>query len=126
MSVVRMAVGVLPAILLAWALYAYNLFTLGPVLILFFDQPDGMGWWVALGGGQLILRHGAGAEALAWSVLFGADAVLRRVYPVSVLPGVAAAAGTGAAVCARIRGPARAAAARRIAWGHMAWASVSI
>ena len=35
MSVVRMLIGVLPAVLLAWALYAFNLFALGPVLILF-------------------------------------------------------------------------------------------
>lgn len=35
MSVIRMLVGVLPAILLAWAFYAFNLFALGPVLVLF-------------------------------------------------------------------------------------------
>ena len=34
-SMMRMLAGVLPAILLAWALYAFNLFSLGPVLVLF-------------------------------------------------------------------------------------------
>jgi ABC-2 type transport system permease protein len=76
-----------PAILLAWALYAFNLFTLGPVLVLFFANLMLMGWWVALGVVSLILRHGAGAETLAWSVLFGLTPFSAVFYPVSVLPG---------------------------------------
>jgi ABC-2 type transport system permease protein len=35
---------------------------------------------------SLILRHGAGAEALAWSVLFGLTPFSAVFYPVSVLP----------------------------------------
>ena len=45
-----------------------------------------MGWWVALAVVSLILRHGAGAEALAWSVLFGLAPISAVLYPVSVLP----------------------------------------
>jgi ABC-2 type transport system permease protein len=85
-SVLRMVTGVLPAILLAWALYAFNLFALGPVLVLFFANLMIMGWWVALGVVSLILRHGAGAEALAWSVLFGLTPFSAVFYPVAVLP----------------------------------------
>ena len=70
MSVIRMCVGVVPAILIAWALYAFNLFSIGPMVVFFFANLMIMGWWVALGVVSLILRHGAGAEALAWSVLF--------------------------------------------------------
>jgi ABC-2 type transport system permease protein len=86
MSIIRMATGVIPAILLAWALYAFNLFALGPILVLFFINLMIMGWWVALGVVSLILRHGAGAEALAWSVLFGLTPFSAVFYPVSVLP----------------------------------------
>ena len=86
MSIIRMVAGVLPAILVAWALYEYNLFALGPVLVLFFANLMIMGWWVALGVVSLILRHGAGAEALAWSVLFGLTPFSAVFYPVSVLP----------------------------------------
>jgi ABC-2 type transport system permease protein len=86
MSVIRMAAGVAPAILVAWALYAYNLFALGPVVVLFFINLMIMGWAVALGVVSLILRHGAGAEALAWSVLFGLTPFSAVFYPVSVLP----------------------------------------
>lgn len=85
-SLIRVLVGVIPAILLAWALYAFNLFALGPVLVLFFANLMVMGWAVSLGVVSLILRHGAGAEALAWSVLFGLTPFSAVFYPVSVLP----------------------------------------
>ena len=94
MSIIRMIAGVLPAILLAWALYAFNLFALGPVLVLFFANLMIMGWWVALGVVSLILRHGAGAEALAWSVLFGLTPFSAVFYPV---------AGAAARHCSRSR-----------------------
>ena len=86
MSVLRMAIGVVPAILLAWALYAFNLFALGPVLVLFFINLMLMGWCVALAVVSLILRHGAGAETLAWGVMFGVAPFCAIYYPVSVLP----------------------------------------
>lgn len=86
MSFLRMMAGVIPAALLAWALYAFNLFALGPVLVLFFANLMVMGWAVALAVVSLILRHGAGAEALAWSVLFGLTPFSAVFYPVSVLP----------------------------------------
>ncbi len=85
-SVARMLGGVIPAVLLAWALYAFNLFSIGPVLVLFFANLMMMGWAVALAVVSLILRHGAGAEALAWSVLFGLTPISAVFYPVAVLP----------------------------------------
>src|SRR5262249_46135967 len=85
-SMIRMLAGVLPAILVGWVLYAYNLFALGPVVVLFFANLMIMGWAVALGVVSLILRHGAGAEALAWSVLFGLTPFSAVFYPVAVLP----------------------------------------
>ena len=88
MSAIRMAAGVFPAILVAWLLYAYNLFALGPVVVLFFMNLMIMGWAVALGVVSLILRHGAGAEALAWSVLFGLTPFSAVFYPIAVLPRV--------------------------------------
>jgi ABC-2 type transport system permease protein len=87
MSIIRMLMGTMPAILLAWAFYAFNLFALGPVLVLFFMNLMIMGWAVALGVVSLILRHGAGAEPLAWGLLFGLAPFSAVFYPVSVLPG---------------------------------------
>jgi ABC-2 type transport system permease protein len=89
MSMLRMLAGLVPAIILAWFLYAFNLFAIGPVLVLFFANLMIMGWAVALAVISLILRHGAGAEALAWSVLFGLTPFCAVFYPVSILPHVA-------------------------------------
>ena len=86
MSVIRVLVGVSPAVLLAWLLYSFGLFALGPVVVAFFAALLVMGWAVALGVTSLILRYGAGAEALAWSVLFGLTPFSAVFYPVSVLP----------------------------------------
>ncbi len=86
MSVLRMLTGVVPAMILAFLLYGFGLWTLGPVLVLFFAALMMMGWSVALGVTSLILRHGAGAEPLAWSVLFGLTPFAAVYYPVSVLP----------------------------------------
>lgn len=85
-SILRMLAGVLPAIGIAYLLYAFNLFALGPVLVLFFANLMVMGWWVALGVLSLILRHGAGAETFAWAVLFGLTPLSAVFYPVSILP----------------------------------------
>jgi ABC-2 type transport system permease protein len=86
MSFIRMLAGVVPAVLLAWVFYAFNLFSLGPVLVLFFVNLMILGWAVALGVIALILRHGSGAEPLAWGVLFGMAPFSAVFYPVSVLP----------------------------------------
>lgn len=86
MSLLRMLTGLAPAVLLAWLLYAFNLFSLGPALILFAANLIMMGWWVALFVVSLILRHGLGAEALAWSVLFALTPFSCVYYPVTTLP----------------------------------------
>ena len=122
MSIIRMAVGVAPAILLAWFLYAFNLFALGPVLVLFFINLLLMGWWVALGVISLILRHGAGAEPLAWSVLFGITPFSAVYYPISVLPAALqpfALALPSAHVFEGMRGVLL---EKIILWPHLAWA----
>ena len=122
MSIIRMAVGVAPAILLAWFLYAFNLFALGPVLVLFFINLLLMGWWVALGVISLILRHGAGAEPLAWSVLFGITPFSAVYYPISVLPAAlqpVALALPSAHVFEGMRGVLL---ENVIPWPHLAWA----
>jgi ABC-2 type transport system permease protein len=122
-SILRTAAGVIPAAVLAWALYAYNLLSLGPVLILFVVNLMAMGWWVSLGVVSLILRHGAGAEALAWSVLFGLTPFSAVFYPVSVLPAAVrpiAWALPSAHVFEGMRGVI---ATGAIGWDHLAWAT---
>ncbi len=86
LSALRVAIGVVPAVALAWLLYAYNVFLLGPALLALFVNLLVMGWWVALGVVAMVLRHGAGAGALSWTVLFGLTPFAAVFYPVAVLP----------------------------------------
>ncbi len=87
-SLARTLFGILPAVALAWMLYAFDLFSMGPIVVLFFINLIFMGWWIALGVVSLILRHGLGAEVLAWSVTFGLAPISCVFYPVAVLPAV--------------------------------------
>ena len=118
----RMLTGVLPAILLAWLLYAFNLFALGPVVVLFFANLMIMGWWVSLFVLSLILRHGAGAEALAWSVLFGLTPFSAVFYPVSVLPSWIQPVALALPSAHVFEGMRAALATGEIRWDHLAWA----
>ena len=122
MSVIRMAAGVLPAVLLAWVLYAFNLFAMGPVLILFALNLMIMGWWVSLGVVSLILRHGAGAEALAWSVLFGITPFAAVFYPVTVLPTYLRPIAMILPAAHVFEGMRAAVGQGVILWGELAWA----
>ena len=86
MSVLRLLAGLTPAMLLAWLLYGFGVFSMGPVVVLFFAALAMSGWAVALGVVSLILRHGAGAEALAWSVVYGLTPFACVFYPLESLP----------------------------------------
>ncbi len=123
MSVLRMLAGVLPAVLLAWVLYAFNIFAMGPVLIVFAVNLMAMGWAVSLAVVSLILRHGAGAEALAWSVLFGLTPFSAVFYPVSVLPDFLQPVALAVPAAHVFEGMRQALTAGSIGWNHLAWAT---
>ncbi|MBK1661640.1 ABC transporter permease [Paracraurococcus ruber] len=120
MSVIRVVVGVLPAVGLAWLLYHFGLFSMGPVVVLFFAALLAMGWAVALGVVALILRYGAGAEALAWSVLFGLAPFSAVFYPVSVLPAWLQPVALSLPSAHVFEGMRAALLHGEIAWGHLA------
>lgn len=122
-SMLRMLTGVLPAILLAWLLYSFNLFAIGPVIVLLFANLIVMGWWVSFGVVSLILRHGAGAEALAWSLLFGLTPFSAVFYPVSVLPAAVQPIALAIPAAHVFEGMRAAMLHGEIAWGHLAWAA---
>ncbi|MCU0887307.1 MAG: ABC transporter permease [Rubritepida sp.] len=124
MSVFRTLVGVLPAMLLAFLLYAFNILAIGPVLVLFFAALIVMGWAVALGVTSMILRWGSGAEALAWSVLFGLTPFACVFYPVSVLPAWLQPVALLLPAAHVFEGMRAALTEGRVAWGHLAaaWA----
>ncbi len=120
MSLIRMLIGVLPAILLAWILYAFNLFALGPILVLFFINLIIMGWSVSLFVVSLVLRHGAGAEALAWSVMFGLTPFSAVFYPVAALPAAVRPIAWALPSAHVFEGMRAALRDGTISWGHLA------
>ena len=122
MSILRTAIGVGPAILLAFLLYGFGIWTLGPVLVLYFTALMAMGWAVALGVTALILRHGAGAEALAWGVLFGLAPFSAVFYPVSVLPAWLQPISLAIPATHVFEGMRAALLQGQLAWDHLAYA----
>ena len=86
MSVIRVTIGIAPATLLAIPLYHYSIFDMGLPLVAFVVVLIGMGWGLGLAICGGILRHGMGAESLAWSIIFALAPLSCVYYPVTTLP----------------------------------------
>lgn len=86
MSAIRALGGVVPAAFLAMLLYHYSIFALGLPLVGFVLVLMAAGWAIGLAICGLILRHGVGAETLAWTVIFSLAPISCVYYPVSILP----------------------------------------
>jgi ABC-2 type transport system permease protein len=86
MSVVRLAIGIVPVSLLAILFFGFNLWGLGLALAVFFANLLLTAWAISIVVSGLILRHGMGAEGLAWSSIFVLMPLCAVYYPVSVLP----------------------------------------
>jgi ABC-2 type transport system permease protein len=87
MSVIRVLLGVIPAASLAIPLYHYSIFDMGLPLVAFYVVLTAMGWALGLAICGGILRHGMGAESLAWTVIFALAPLSCVYYPVTTLPG---------------------------------------
>lgn len=119
MSLLRTLVAVIPAMLLAWTFYGFGITRLGPLLVVFFALLLVMGWAVALFVTALILRHGSGAEGLAWGVLFGITPFAAVFYPVSVLPPLMQNTALGMPAGRVFEGMRAALLEGRVAWDHL-------
>lgn len=86
MSVVRLAIGIIPATIMAIAFFGFNLYSLGFALIAFFCNLIFTSWSVGIVVSGLVLRNGLGAETLAWTVMFIILPLTCVYYPVAVLP----------------------------------------
>jgi len=86
-SLIRTVVGVLPAALLAIPLYSYSIFEMGLPLLAFFTNLLVFGAAVGLAVSGLVLRHGLGAESLAWVGIFVVAPISGIYYPIATLPG---------------------------------------
>ncbi len=85
-SLIRTAIGVGAAVLLAIPLYHFSLFSLGLPLIAFFANLLVLGWAIGIVISALVLRYGLGAESLAWVAIFALAPVSGIYYPIDTLP----------------------------------------
>src|SRR5215471_9198770 len=87
MSMVRLAIGMVPVSLLAIAFFGFNLYAMGLALAAFFANLILTSWAVGIFVSGLVLRNGLGAEGFAWTIMFLLLPLTCVYYPVSVLPG---------------------------------------
>jgi ABC-2 type transport system permease protein len=86
MSVIRLAIGMVPVTLLAIAFFDFNIYSLGFALAVFFLNLVLTSWAVGIVVAGVIMRNGMGAESLAWTLMFVLMPLTCVYYPVSVLP----------------------------------------
>jgi ABC-2 type transport system permease protein len=86
MSIVRLAIGMVPVSLLAIAFFGFNVYGLGLALAAFFLNLILTSWSVGIVVSGVLLRNGMGAESLAWTLMFLIMPVICVYYPVAVLP----------------------------------------
>ena len=86
MSIIRLAIGTIPVTLLAIVFFGFNLWGLGLALAVFFLNLLLTSWAIGILVAGILLRHGLGAENMAWSFMFLFLPLTCVYYPVEVLP----------------------------------------
>jgi ABC-2 type transport system permease protein len=86
MSLIRLAIGVIPMTLLAMFFFDFNFYSLGLPLIAFFCNLIFTSWSLGIFVSGLVLRNGLGAESIVWTMMFGILPLACVYYPVTVLP----------------------------------------
>jgi ABC-2 type transport system permease protein len=85
MSLLRLAIGVIPMTLLAF-FFGFNFYSIGLPLIVFFCNLIFTSWSIGIFVSGLVLRNGLGAESIVWTLMFGILPLACIYYPVTVLP----------------------------------------
>jgi ABC-2 type transport system permease protein len=86
MSLIRLAIGLVPMTVLAIILFHFNVFGFGLPLIAFFCNLIFTSWAVGVFVSGLVLRNGMGAESIVWTLMFALMPLACVYYPVGVLP----------------------------------------
>jgi len=86
MSLIRLAIGIIPMTLLAMTFFGFNFYAIGFPLIAFFCNLIFTSWSVGIFVSGLVLRYGLGAESIVWTLMFGIMPLACIYYPVTVLP----------------------------------------
>jgi ABC-2 type transport system permease protein len=86
MSLIRLAIGLVPMTGLALVLFHFNVYGFGLPLIAFFCNLIFTSWAVGIFVSGLVLRNGMGAESIVWTLMFALMPLACVYYPVKVLP----------------------------------------
>ena len=86
MSLLRLAIGVIPMTLLAMFFFDFNVYGIGLPLVAFFCNLIFTSWSLGIFVSGLVLRNGLGAESIVWTLMFGVMPLACIYYPVTVLP----------------------------------------
>ena len=86
MSLIRLLIGTIPVTLLTLVLFGFNIYALGPGLILMFINLVLTSWAIGLMIAGLVIHQGLGAESLAFSVMIILLPLCCVYYPVEALP----------------------------------------
>ncbi len=86
MSLIRLAIGVIPMTALAYYFFHFNFYGLGLPAIAFFCNLIFTSWAVGIFVSGLVLRNGLGAESIVWTLMFALMPLACVYYPVGVLP----------------------------------------
>jgi ABC-2 type transport system permease protein len=85
-GLLKIVAGVGAVALVCWFAYAFSIGSIGMGLLPVAALLMSCGWAIALVVIGLVLRFGAGAEALAWGIMFAFMPLSGVFYPVSALP----------------------------------------
>jgi ABC-2 type transport system permease protein len=85
-SLIRLAIGVVPVSLAAIFFFGFNLWGFGLALAVFFLNLILTSWSIGIFVNGLLLRNGLGAEGLVWTFMFLLLPLTCVYYPVAVLP----------------------------------------
>jgi ABC-2 type transport system permease protein len=85
-SVIRLSIGMVPVSFLAIWFFDFNLWGMGLALAVFFMNLLLTSWAIGIIVSGILLRHGLGADNLAWGFMFLMLPFTCVYYPVSVLP----------------------------------------
>ena len=88
MSILRLMIGLIPAVIIATTFFGFDLATLSFAIPFFFINLMLTAWSVGLVTSGLILRNGLAAETIAWSAMFAMMPFACISYPVTTLPSV--------------------------------------
>ncbi|HML41743.1 MAG: ABC transporter permease [Hyphomicrobium zavarzinii] len=85
-SLIKLAVSMIPVVVIAYLMFDYSLFSIGLPLAAFFANLVITSWSFGLVSTGAVLRYGLGAENIAWLMTFLMMPLSCVYYPVTTLP----------------------------------------